>query len=393
MLKPHGGILINKLPKSEEERRELIKKAETLKKIIVGNRYTAHCEMIANGGYSPLRGFMTYNEAKEVIENLHLPNGSIWSIPILLPVKEDEWKLLKVGDEIAIYDEHQRPIAIVVVEDKFTLDLNWYSRNVFKTDDEKHPGVAFVKRDGRFFIGGELVRLINRPLREKIEEKYYLDPLATREIFKRKGWKKIVAFQTRNPIHRAHEYIIKCALETTDGAFIHPLVGETKKDDIPADVRMKCYKVLIENYFNKDRVHLSVLPAPMHYAGPREAVHHMIIRKNYGATHIIIGRDHAGVGNYYGTYEAQEFVEQFVDKLEIQPLKFEHAFYCTKCEGMATPKTCPHPKEYHIHLSGTKVRQMLREGKKPPKEFSRPEVAEILIKELIVNSRGSSPFK
>jgi len=379
MLKPHGGILINKLPKSEEERQELIKKAKTLKKLTVGKRYTAHCEMIANGGYSPLKGFMTYEEAKEVIENLHLPNGLIWSIPILLPVKEDEWNSLKVGDEIAIYDGLQRPIAIIVVEDKFTLDLDWFCRNVFKTDDENHPGVAFVKRDGKFFIGGELVRLINRPVRENIDEKYYLDPSETREIFKQKGWKKIVAFQTRNPIHRAHEYIIKCALETMDGAFIHPLVGETKADDIPAYVRMKCYEVLIENYFNKDRVHLSVLPAPMHYAGPREAVHHMLIRKNYGATHMIIGRDHAGVGNYYGTYEAQEFVEQFVDELEIQPLKFEHAFYCTKCENMATAKTCPHSKEFHIHLSGTKVRQMLREGKKPPKEFSRPEVAEILI--------------
>ena len=379
MLQPHGGILINRLPKSEEERQELIKKAETLKKVIVRSRYTAHCEMIANGGYSPLKGFMTYEESKEVIENLHLPNGLIWSIPILLPIEEDKWHSLKIGDEVAIYDENQRPIAIIVVEDKFTLDLDWYSRNVFKTNDDNHSGVAFVKRDGKYFIGGELVRLINRPLRENIAEKYYLDPLKTREIFKQKGWKKIVAFQTRNPIHRAHEYIIKCALETMDGAFIHPLVGETKKDDIPADVRMKCYEILIDNYFNKNRVHLSVLPAPMHYAGPREAVHHMLIRKNYGATHMIIGRDHAGVGNYYGTYEAQEFVEQFVNEIEIQPLKFEHAFYCTKCESMATTKTCPHSEEFHIHLSGTKVRQMLKEGKKPPKEFSRPEVAEILM--------------
>jgi sulfate adenylyltransferase len=379
MIKPHGGKLVNKLPHSEKEREELLKKAKTLKKIPVRDRYVSHCEMIAIGGYSPLNGFLTKEEAESVIKDLHLTNGLLWSIPILLPVEEEIWNNLKVGDEIAIYDKYDRPIAIMVIEDKFSLDLDFYCKNVFKTTDDNHPGVAFVKRDGNKFVGGEIVILLNRPKRENIDEKYYFDPTQTREIFEKKGWKKIVAFQTRNPIHRAHEYIIKCALETMDGAFIHPLVGETKADDIPADVRMKCYEVLIENYFNKDKVHLSVLPAPMHYAGPREAVHHMLMRKNYGATHMIIGRDHAGVGNYYGTYEAQEFVEQFVDELEIQPLKFEHAFYCTKCENMATAKTCPHSKEFHIHLSGTKVRQMLREGKKPPKEFSRPEVAEVLI--------------
>jgi sulfate adenylyltransferase len=322
---------------------------------------------------------MTKEEAESVIRDVHLPSGLLWSIPIVLPVDEELWKSLKVGDEVAIYDKHNRPIAVIVVKDKYTLDLDFYCENVFKTTDENHPGVAFVKSAGNHFIGGELLRLVNRPIREGIDESYYQDPAQVRKVIEEKGWKRVVAFQTRNPIHRAHEYIIKCALETMDGALIHPLVGETKKDDIPAPVRMKCYEVLIDNYFNKNRVHLSVLPAPMHYAGPREAVHHMLMRKNYGCTHMIIGRDHAGVGDYYGTYEAQEFVDQFVDELEIQPLKFEHAFYCTICENMATSKTCPHPKDAHIHLSGTKVRAMLREGKKPPKEFSRPEVAEVLI--------------
>jgi len=362
-----------------KKKRELLKKAETLPKIVAGDRYVGHCEMIAIGGYSPLKGFMTKEEAESVIKDIHLPNGLLWSIPIVLPAEENLWKSLKVGDEVAVYDKANRPIAIVVVEDKYTLDLDLYCKNVFKTNDENHPGVAFVKSAGNFFIGGELLRLINRPLREGIPEHYYQDPAEVRAVIKEKGWKRVVAFQTRNPIHRAHEYIIKCALETMDGALIHPLVGETKKDDIPAPVRMKCYEVLIENYFNKNRVILSVLPAPMHYAGPREAVHHMIMRKNYGCTHMIIGRDHAGVGNYYGTYEAQEFVDQFVDELGIKPLKFEHAFYCTKCENMATSKTCPHSKEQHVHLSGTKVRAMLREGRRPPKEFSRPEVADILI--------------
>ena len=378
MIKPHGGELVYRVA-SESERKELLKKAETLPRIVAGDRYVGHCEMIAIGGYSPLKGFMTKEEAESVIRDVHLPNGLLWSIPVVLPVDGEFWKGLKLGDEVAIYDKNNRPIAIVVVEDKYTLDLDFYCENVFKTTDENHPGVAFVKSAGNHFIGGELLRLINRPVREGIPEHYYQDPYQVRKVIEEKDWKRVVAFQTRNPIHRAHEYIIKCALETMDGALIHPLVGETKKDDIPAPVRMKCYEVLIDNYFNKNRVHLSVLPAPMHYAGPREAVHHMIMRKNYGCTHMIIGRDHAGVGDYYGTYEAQEFVDQFIDELGIMPLKFEHAFYCTKCENMATSKTCPHPKEFHIHLSGTKVRAMLREGKRPPKEFSRPEVADILI--------------
>lgn len=378
MIKPHGGKLISRVA-TLEEKKELLEKVKYLPKVIVGNRYIGHCEMIAIGGYSPLRGFMSKEEAESVIKDIRLPSGLVWSIPILLPISEDLWEKVKIGDEVAIYDFSERPIAIIVVEDKFTLDLDFYCRSVFKTTDENHPGVAFVKSAGNRFIGGELLRLINRPLREGIPEHYYQDPSQVREYIKEKGWRQVVAFQTRNPIHRAHEYIVKCALETMDGVLIHPLVGETKRDDIPAPVRVKCYEVLIDNYFNRSRVHLSVLPAPMHYAGPREAVHHMIIRKNYGCTHMIIGRDHAGVGNYYGTYEAQEFVEAFEDELEIKPLKFEHAFYCKKCESMATSKTCPHSSEFHIHLSGTKVRSMLKEGRYPPKEFTRPEVAEILI--------------
>ena len=378
MLNPHGGKLINKIA-TGEERSGLLEKAKTLKKVIIPNRYVCDCEMIANGGFSPLSGFMSKEDAEEVINNMHLKSGLLWSIPIVLPISEDTFNELKVGDEISLCDEHNRSIAIMVVEDKFHLNLLNYCKNVFKTTDTEHPGVRTVMNAGNNFIGGEIIKLLNRPVREGIEEKYYLDPAQVRKNIERKGWETVVAFQTRNPIHRAHEYIIKCALETADGVLIHPLVGETKKDDIPAPVRMKCYKAVIDNYFNKDRVFLSVLPASMHYAGPREALHHMLIRKNYGATHMIIGRDHAGVGNYYGTYEAQEFVDQFIDELEIKPLKFEHAFYCTKCESMATSKTCPHSKEDHIYLSGTKVRAMLKEGKKPPKEFSRPEVAEILI--------------
>ena len=379
MLTPHGGKLVNKIA-TEEEKKQLEEKAKNLTKIVIKDRYVSDCEMIANGGFSPLEGFMCKEDAENVINNLHLKNGLLWSIPVVLPILDEVFNNLKIGDEVALYDKNNRLIAIMVVEDKFNLDLENYCKNVFKTTDIEHPGVKVVKEAGNNFIGGEIVRLVNRPVREGIDEKYYLDPTEVREIIKKKGWKRVVAFQTRNPIHRAHEYIIKVALEPMDGVMIHPLVGETKPDDIPADVRMQCYETLIDNYFNKEKVNLSVLPASMHYAGPREAIHHMLMRKNYGATHMIIGRDHAGVGDYYGTYEAQEFVDKYTEELGIQPLKFEHSFYCTKCENMASAKTCPHPKEDHVHLSGTKVRAMLREGKRPPKEFSRPEVADILIK-------------
>ena len=370
--------MVSKVP-SDEEREELLKRARSLRKVKVPERYIHHAEMIAIGGYSPLEGFLRKEDALEVLENLHLSDGTLWAIPILLPLPDELVRELKEGEEIVLIDRRELPIALMRVEDKFQLDLEGYCKAVFKTTDEKHPGVKRVLMDGNTFVGGEILALLNRPEREGIDERYYQDPKEVREALSKKGWKTIVAFQTRNPIHRAHEYLIKSALEWSDGVLIHPLVGETKPDDVPPNVRMRCYQVLIDNYFNKDRVHLSVLPAPMHYAGPREAVHHMIMRKNYGATHMIIGRDHAGVGNYYGTYEAQEFVDQFRDELGIQPIKFEHAFYCKRCEGMATTKTCPHGEEHRIFFSGSKVREMLRRGERPPKEFSRPEVIEVLL--------------
>jgi len=278
MLNPHGGKLVNKIA-NEDEKKELTEKAKYLTKIKIEDRYVSDCEMIAIGGFSPLEGFMTKEDAESVINDIHLKNGLLWSIPIVLPIPEGIFSRLKVGDEVALYDKNDRLIAVMVVEDLFNLDLENYCKNVFKTTDTEHPGVKVVKSAGNNFIGGEIIRLINRPIREGIDEKYYQDPSEVRETIRKKGWKKIVAFQTRNPIHRAHEYIIKTALEPMDGALIHPLVGETKPDDIPADVRMKCYEALIDNYFNKDKIHLSVLPASMHYAGPREAIHHMLMRK------------------------------------------------------------------------------------------------------------------
>lgn len=374
LIKPHGGELINLLV-DEQEKKALELKAESLNSITINDRFVSDCEMIAIGGFSPLKGFMNKRDVESVIENTRLSDGTIWSIPVLLPIENSD---IQEGENVALYDKHERLIAIMNVENIYELDLGHYCKKVYGTDDMEHPGVRVMHEYGNRFVAGE-IKLVNRPIRENIEEKYFLDPKNVREEFKKRGWKRVVAFQTRNPIHRAHEYLIKCALEPSDGILIHPLVGSTKSDDIPADVRMKCYETLIENYFNLDNTMLSVLPAAMRYAGPKEAIHHMIIRKNYGCTHMIVGRDHAGVGDYYGTYEAQYLVDTFADELEIKPFKFEHAFHCKKCGNLASAKTCPHGKEKHIHLSGTKVREMLKRGECPPEEFSRKEVAEILI--------------
>jgi sulfate adenylyltransferase len=378
MLKPHGGTLVNRIAKGKEKE-ELIKQTQKFYKINIQDRFVSDCEMIAIGGFSPLTGFMNKNTTISVIEKRELPGGTIWSIPILLPISKSDYVKIKNGDKVILQDKYNRIIAIIEVSEKFTLDLENYCQKVFKTIEIAHPGVKAAKEAGNYFLAGD-IRLINRPLREKIAKNYFKDPLQTRKEFKEKGWNSIVAFQTRNPIHRAHEYLIKCALEITDGALIHPLVGETKPDDIPANVRMQCYETIIENYFNPEKTMLTVLPTAMRYAGPKEAIHHMIMRKNYGCTHMIIGRDHAGVGDYYGTYEAQELVDKVSEQLGIIALKFEHSFYCNRCENMATKKTCPHSADIHVFLSGTKVRKMLKEGEKPPKEFSRPEVAEVLLK-------------
>ncbi len=378
MITAHGGTLVNKVADTSRKE-ELTEKAGQVYNLQIADRFASDCEMIAIGGFSPLTGFMDKQTAMSVINNMQLQDGTVWGIPILLQVNDSDNEKINTGDTIALIDSRKVLIAIMKVEEKFQLDIDNYCQKVYKTTDAAHPGVNAVKEAGNNYISGD-IELVNRPVRENIEDKYFIDPADTRAAFEAKGWKTIVAFQTRNPIHRAHEYLLKCALESVDGLLIHPLVGETKPDDIPADVRMKCYEILMKDYFNLDKTMLSVLPMAMRYAGPREAVHHMIIRKNYGCTHIIIGRDHAGVGDYYGTYEAQEMVDSVKGKMEIVPMKFEHSFYCNKCENMCSAKTCPHPNEDHVFLSGTKVRAMLGEGQRPPKEFSRPEVADELIK-------------
>ncbi|CAM3931749.1 sulfate adenylyltransferase [Lederbergia lenta] len=377
IIQPHGGVLINR-EVIGMERERLLKKAKQLSSLILSEWSISDLELIANGGFSPLVGFMGREDYVRVIEEMRLANGLVWSIPITLPISLEEAASIAIGQEIALKGRDGQIYGLLKVKEKYTYDKKQEARLVYGTTDESHPGVRKVFGQGDIYLAGP-IRLLNRPSHGEFID-YYKDPQETREMFARLGWEKVVGFQTRNPVHRAHEYIQKTALESVDGLLLNPLVGETKSDDVPAPIRMESYEVLLENYYPKDRVRLVIYPAAMRYAGPKEAVLHALVRKNYGCTHFIIGRDHAGVGDFYGTYEAQKLVSQVEGELGINIFKFEHAFYCTQCGNMGTSKTCPHDHEFHVHLSGTKVREILRKGEKPPKEFSRPEVAEVLIK-------------
>ena len=373
---PHGGQLVNRILAGEKCERAL-EKAKSLPKIAV-NTYTAFdIDCIARGVFSPLDGFMNAEETHRVLDTMHLRPGIPWTIPILLAVSQADGDRLEVGGEVAIEDDTGELVAILHLGEKFGLDVHGLAEKVYLTTEEAHPGVAYTYSLGPVFLAGKLDVL---KAREVEHQEYNLAPAETRAAFDERGWKRIVAFQTRNPIHRAHEYLTKCALEICDGLLIHPLMGTTKSDDIPGDVRMKCYHVLMEKYYKQAHVMLSIMPVNMRYAGPKEAIMHSIYRKNYGVTHFIVGRDHAGVGNYYGTYDAQRIFDDFdPDELAITPLFFEHAFFSKVTGGMATSKTCPGGKEDHIFLSGTKVREMLQQGEMPPAEFTRPEVAKVLV--------------
>jgi len=366
-----------------KEAEEARRKAASLKKLTLTPLEESDLEMIAVGALSPLEGFMGQADIDSVLDQMHLASGPAWSLPVVKSVSSDEAKSLKKGEEVLLQNEKGEGLALLKIEEIFSHNKVKHAQKAYGTREETHPGVARVFKMGDFLVGGK-VFLFQGPRHTKFLE-HRRDPAQTRQIFKERGWNRVVAFQTRNPIHRAHEYIQKCALEIVDGLLIHPLVGETKGDDIPADVRMRCYEVLINKYYQKNRVLLSVFPAAMRYAGPREAIFHALVRKNYGCTHFIVGRDHAGVSRpdgkgFYGPFDAQKIFDEFKPgEIGVTPLFFENSFYCRTCQAVVTEKICPHGPSARLVLSGTQVREMLSQGRVPPPEFSRPEVAEVLI--------------
>jgi ATP sulfurylase/adenylyl-sulfate kinase len=377
LVEPHGGELIDRVARGEPRQR-LLDRASGLPRVTLDDRGASDLELIGNGAYSPLTGFMTSRDYLRVVRERRLESGAVWSVPITLAVPAEIGRGLAVGAEVALASPDGRLVAVLELADRWTPDKDLEAREVYRTTDPSHPGVAYLRSSGEVYLGGAVV-LIDRPVVPQFP-RYPRDPAATRAAFEERGWRRVVGFQTRNPVHRAHEYLTKCALEITDGLLLHPLVGATKGGDVPADVRMRCYEVLLERYYPADRVVLGLYPAAMRYAGPREAIFHALVRKNYGCSHFIVGRDHAGVGKFYGPFDAQRaFDDFFPGELGIEPLRFEEAFWSTAVGGMATEKTAPGDAGTRITLSGTQVRAMLRAGKLPPPEFSRPEVARILL--------------
>ena len=376
LISPHGHSLINRELKGTD-RKQLALAAGKFDRLLLNSRQTSDLLMIATGAYSPIEGFLGEADYLSVISTMRLANGVVWPIPITLAVSAAEADTLQAGRDVALYQEDQL-IGVLHLTEKYTYDKRTEAEAVYKTLDHAHPGVQTLYSQGDWLLGGR-ISLINRP-RDLSFPQYRHDPADIRAQFEERGWRRVVAFQTRNPVHRAHEYIQKCALEMADGLLLHPLVGETKSDDVPAAVRIKSYEKILANYYPASRTILSLMPAAMRYAGPREAVFHALIRKNYGCSHFIVGRDHAGVGNYYGTYDAHHIFDEFdPHELGITPLFFDHTFYCRSCQAMASAKTCPHAQANHVTLSGTRVRELLSAGELPPGEFSRPEVARVLI--------------
>ena len=376
LIKPHGGALVNR-EMTGLERERFIEESAEMPRLQLNAREVSDLELVATGAYSPLEGFLDYSNYHSVVRSMRLASGAPWTIPITLSVSDDQAGRLRERADVALYDG-ESVLAVLHLTEKFTYDKQSEAQLVYGTIEDAHPGVRALYNQGDWLLGGR-ISLLNRPGNPSFT-RYRRDPAQTRALFRERGWRRVVAFQTRNPVHRAHEYIQKCALEIADGLLLHPIVCETKSDDMPADVRLRSYEAILNHYYPAARTVLSVLPAAMRYAGPREAIFHALIRKNYGCSHFIVGRDHAGVGNYYGTYDAHHIFDEFEPhELGITPLFFDHTFYCRACAGMASQKTCPHESGEHVILSGTRVREMLGAGELPPAEFSRPEVARVLV--------------
>ena len=381
VIRPHGGVLVDRVLRGEV-REAVHERAQQMIKVPLDQMGLSDLELISTGALSPLTGFMSQADYNRCVADMRLTSGVLWSVPVTLAVDEDLAGRVQEGGEVALCED-DRVLAVMEVSEKYpyTREVKEReAREVYRTTEEAHPGVARIYGRGAVLLAGD-IWLVDWPAAVKAEfPELRHTPAQTRRMFARRGWRSVVGFQTRNPIHRAHEYIQKTALEIVDGLFLHPLVGETKKDDIPADVRIASYQAILRDYYPADRVLLGVFPAAMRYAGPREAIFHAIARKNYGCTHFIVGRDHAGVGKYYGTYDAQNIFDEFPpEDIGLVPLKFEHAFYCKKCGMVVSAKTCPHGREDWVFLSGTQVRQMMERGEMLPEEFTRPEVARVLL--------------
>lgn len=379
LIPPHGNVLVNRVL-SETHAAEAVKRAESLFSLTLNAEQVKDIKNIARGVLSPLTGFMNEADFVRVVEDMKLADGTVWPIPFVLHVTDEQAEQMKTGDEVALKDEAGTVVGMLHVGDKYTFDPAHVSRFVFGTEDREHPGVARWFGMNKNLVGG------NIDLIDNSKEPFYdvnLDPAETRYLFQARGWKTVVGFQTRNVPHRAHEYLQRCALEIVDGLFINPIIGKKKEGDFRDEVIIKSYNYMIENFFPRDRAVFSILPARMNYAGPREAVLHAIIRKNFGCTHFVVGRDHAGVGDYYGTYEAHEIFDTIED-IGIQILRFEHGFFCHVCEGVASTKTCGHTDDDRVPPSGTKIRNLLTEKKPVPAEIMRPQIVDLLLEEDVL---------
>lgn len=374
IIPPHGNVLVNRVL-SQEHAVAARSKAASFYSIALDEEQIKDIKNIARGVYSPLTGFLNEADFVRVVEEMKLADGTVWSIPFVLDITEEQASHLKTGDEVALVDQQKNVVAILHVGDVYTYDLTHVVTHVYGTADEAHPGVMRWRKMNDTLVGGAI------DLVDNTKEPYYefnLDPAETRYVFKQREWKTVAGFQTRNVPHRAHEYLQRCALELCDGLFINPIIGKKKVGDFKDEMIMKAYEHMIQNYFPRNSATFSILPARMNYAGPRDAIWHAIIRKNFGCTHFVVGRDHAGVGDYYGTYAAQEIFDQIED-IGITILRFENSFMCKMCDCVATSKSCGHSDDVRVPPSGTKIRKLLSEGKEVPREIMRPDIVEMLL--------------